>query len=118
MDRSLAKGGRRDIFLGTRECVGFAEVLTEDEYEKTPSFYENQILSLGIMFHSFNYGESQDDHLISYYTETFMKNGIIHFKPQKECEIVNTLSSYSFKKQTVIKPVDVELEEYEQMEER
>ena len=118
MDRSLDRGGRRDIFLGTRECVGLVEKITEEEYLNTTSFYDDQILSFGIMFHSFNYGESKDEALKSYYTETIMKDGVIQFKPQIECEIVNTLTTYKFKETTEIKSVDKELDEYQQMEER
>ena len=45
-----------------------------------------------------------------------MENGVIKFKSQSECEIVNTLSSYAFKVPGQIKSVDQEYEEYEAME--
>ena len=45
-----------------------------------------------------------------------MENGAIKFKPQSECEIVNTLSSYAFKSLGQLKSVDDEYEEYEAME--
>ena len=44
-----------------------------------------------------------------------MEDGIIKFKSQKECEIVNTLSSYDFKIPSQIKSVDDEYNEYEEM---
>lgn len=45
-----------------------------------------------------------------------MENGIIKFKSQNECEIVNTLSSYAFKLPSQIKSVDDEFNGYEEME--
>ena len=45
-----------------------------------------------------------------------MEDGIIKFKSQMECEIVNTLSSYAFKIPSQIKSVDDEFNEYEEME--
>lgn len=118
MQRSIDRGGRRDIFLGTRECVGLAESITKYEYENSKSFYDNQILPLGIMFHSFEYPKKSGEPLKSYYTDTVMKNGIVRFKEQAECEIMNTLSNYTFKLPGEIKAVENELAEYEQMDRR
>jgi CRISPR-associated protein Cas5d len=51
--RMLEKGGRRDIFLGTRECQGYVEPV---EYGVKPSYYERQSeVHLELMFHSFIY---------------------------------------------------------------
>lgn len=115
MERSIKKGGRRDIFLGTRECVGLVSSLTSKEYQQTPSRYDGQTISLGIMFHSFKYPTNAKEKLISYYTDTVMKNGIITFKNQDACEIVNELSTYAFKPAFSIKNVDLEYDEYNQM---
>ena len=100
MKRSLKKGGRRDIFLGTRECYGFVEKIDKEEYENAKSFYDGQSLSFGIMF-----------------SETSMVDGKITFKDSKDCEIKNTLDTYSFKYLDEIKSVDKEYEEYENFEE-
>lgn len=113
LERSLKKGGRRDIFLGTRECVGYVEYITEEEYEKTPSYYDNQTQSFGIMFHSFKYPAKPDYPLKSLFTNTMMENGVIKFKSQDECEIENTLSQYDFKYPKIIKSVEDEVEEFD-----
>lgn len=52
--RMIERGGRRDIFLGARECQGYVEpcVFGSDE-----GFYDRQEgeLSYGLMFHGFDY---------------------------------------------------------------
>jgi len=118
MERSIKKGGRRDIFLGTRECVATAEWLSKEEYSQAESYYENEILSMGIMFQEFEYPTEDNGALKSYFADTVMNHGVIQYKNRQECEIVNTLSSYSFKRITEIKSVEDEFEEYEQMEKR
>ena len=73
-------------------------------------------IDLVIMFHSFAYPTDKTSPLKSYFTKTVMENGVIKFKSQSECEIVNTLSSYAFKVPGQIKSVDQEYAEYEAME--
>ncbi len=116
MERSIRKGGRRDVFLGTRECFGLVDEISQGEYENASSYYNGVTIDLGIMFHSFAYPTSKDVPLKSYFTKTVMENGVIRFKPQSECEIENTLSSYVFNTPGQIKSVDDEFEEYEVME--
>lgn len=116
MERSIRKGGRRDIFLGTRECLGLVDEISQEEYENTSSYYDGVSIDLGIMFHSFAYPTNKTSPLKSYFTKTVMENGIIKFKPQSECEIVNLLSSYAFKVPGQIKSVDQEYADYEAME--
>ena len=57
--RSILKGGRRDIFLGTRECVGYVERIRAEEFEKATTVYDGEKISFGIMFHSFNYPDER-----------------------------------------------------------
>lgn len=113
MERSLKKGGRRDIFLGTRECVAYVEHLTEDEYENEDGFYDRQNMAFGIMFHSFIYPTKPGGKLISCYTDTEMINGRVSFNASEECEIKNELSDYYFKYPEAIKSIDKEFMEYE-----
>lgn len=117
MERSLKKGGRRDIFLGTRECYGFVEKIDKEEYENAKSFYDGRSLSFGIMFQEFIYPTKPGRELISCFNEIIMNDGVIKFKDSKDCQIKNTLDTYSFKYPDEIKPVDKEYEEYENFEE-
>lgn len=113
LERSLKKGGRRDIFLGTRECVGYVDLISEDEFENTSSYYDGQTQTFGIMFHSYKYPKNSGQPLKSLFTNTKMVDGIIRFKSQDKCEIENTLSNYNFKYPKVIKPADDEINDYE-----
>ncbi len=112
MARSIKKGGRRDIFLGTRECLGLVDEISQEEYESTESYYNHQNIDLGIMFHSFSYPTDNNQPLKSYFTKTIMDNGIVKFKNQDQCEIVNQLSNYAFKGSGKLKSVDEEYEQY------
>lgn len=54
--RMLQKGGRRDIFLGTRECQGYAEPC---EFGSGASEHRQEgELSYGLMFHGFDYPDT------------------------------------------------------------
>lgn len=51
--RSINKGGRRDIFLGTRECQGYIEPC---DFGQDKSFYDEYgQLNLGFMLHGIDY---------------------------------------------------------------
>lgn len=51
--RNIEKGGRRDIFLGTRECQGYVEPC---EFGKGEGFYDKYgELNLGFMLHGIDY---------------------------------------------------------------
>lgn len=115
--RTLDKGGRRDVFLGARECLGFVERLKKDEYEEGTGEYKEENISLGVMFHSFNYPTEaitgKKNHLESNFAHTVMNNGVISFIRPEECTIKNILGEYSGKiiNSYDIKTVDKELEE-------
>lgn len=118
MTRSLRKGGRRDVFLGTRECHGLVDMISQEEYEAADSYYDGQSIDFGIMFHSFAYPTDKQTPLRSYFTQTIMENGVVHFKEQAECEIMNTLSSYAFKTPGQVRSVDEEYDIYQADEAR
>ncbi len=51
--RMVKKGGRRDVFLGTRECQAYIEPCV---YGQAESYYQGSgTIDLGVMFHSFAY---------------------------------------------------------------
>lgn len=116
--RSLKKGGRRDAFLGTRECVANVEYITEREYLQETTPFANQSISMGIMFHSFTYpGESTTkcNRLISNFSSVTLKNGEVKFLRPEECEIRHDLGNYSIRdfKYDEMKSVDKETTEYD-----
>lgn len=116
--RSLERGGRRDIFLGTRECIGFVEKISEIEFNNAKTAYADKQISFGFMFHSFiypdeAYNEGTEDNLTSSFTNIVMKNGLIYFIRPEECEIHQRLRNYSIKKfdKQSLEDVDSTLEE-------
>lgn len=89
--RSVERGGRRDIYLGTRECQGYVEACTFGEGE---GFYDQYgDINFGPMFHGFTYPDenvSQEWQARIWVPE--MKNGVITFDRPEECQIVRTIS--------------------------
>ncbi|WP_439287635.1 type I-C CRISPR-associated protein Cas5c [Lonepinella sp. BR2904] len=77
-ERMLERGGRQDIFLGTRDCQGYVEPC---EFGSGTSFYDDiDNLDFGLMFHSFGYPEETGKHeLVSRFWQANMQNGIIEF---------------------------------------
>ena len=57
--RMVEKGGRRDIFLGTRECQGYVEPCV---YGQAESYYQDRgEIDLGILYHSFAYPDDRTE---------------------------------------------------------
>ncbi len=83
--RSIRKGGRRDIFLGTRECQGYVEECVFGEGE---GFYDQYgELDFGVMFHGYDYpDETGEDELVVRLWRAKMKDGIIEFPAPKDCD--------------------------------
>ena len=83
--RCIKKGGRRDIFLGTRECQGYVEPCVFREEE---SFYDQYgDLDFGVMFHGYDYpDETGKDELVVRLWRPKMENGIIRFPMPKDCD--------------------------------
>lgn len=91
--RCVKKGGRRDIFLGTRECQGYVEPCIYGE--GTGAYDDYGDLPLGIMFHGFTYpDENEDKKLCTRFWNVTMKNGEIDFIRPDQCSIVNEISQY------------------------
>ena len=82
--RSVRKGGRRDIFLGTRECQGYVEPCAFGE-EKV--FYDNYgELAFGMQFHSFGYpNETGKDELSRRMWSAKMQDGVLVFPRPETC---------------------------------
>lgn len=91
LKRSLKAGGRRDIFLGTRECQGYVE---PTEFDNGEGFYDDiEEMHLGTMVHGFNYpDETGTDRLDVRLWDPVMKNGVIKFIKPEECTIIRPIS--------------------------
>ena len=84
--RMIERGGRRDVFLGTRECQGYVEPCQFGEGE---SFYDNYgDLSFDLMFHGFDYpDEIGKDEFYARFWRPNMVDGVIEFTRPEECNL-------------------------------
>lgn len=94
--RMIEKGGRRDVFLGTRECQAYVEPC---EFHEGVSFYEDiPELAFGLMFHSFSYpDENSENEFKAMLWNPVMKRGQIDFYKQNECPVIRTLNKKDIK---------------------
>lgn len=84
--RMLERGGRQDIFLGTRDCQGYVEPC---ELGTGIGAYDNDPeIAYGLMFHGFNYpDETGENKLEARFFRPKMINGTIRFDRPEQCEI-------------------------------
>lgn len=84
--RMLERGGRQDIFLGTRDCQGYVEPC---RFGENPSYYdEADEIAYGVMFHSFDYPDETGKNEFGcnlWYPK--MNNGVIEFIRPESCGI-------------------------------
>lgn len=109
--RMIEKGGRRDIYLGTRECQGYVEPCTFEEgkgyYDKKPDATADELLDLGVMLHGISYpDETGSGELGVRLWHCTMKNGIIEFPAPEECTLVRTIRKSDIKTFTLNKNVE------------
>lgn len=99
MRRMIERGGRRDIFLGTRECQGYVEPC---KFGEKPGYYDNTDMSFGIMVHGITYPDevtdkSKEGVMSVRLWAPVMKNGIIKFIRPEECKIVKDIGKRNIK---------------------
>ena len=111
-ERSLKRGGRRPIFLGVSECMGYIEELTEGEYEHDEGHYDDKNLGFGLMFNEFIYPDKPGGMLKAVYVPSNMKKGRINYEELEGQGIINEVRNYDFKEPVITRTVDEELEDY------
>lgn len=96
MKRSLKRGGRRDIFLGARECQAYVEPI---EFGNGQGYYDDVAeIHFGTMVHGFNYpDETGKDELEVRLWNPVMKNGVIHFDRPEECTQIRSIKKMTMK---------------------
>lgn len=84
--RMIARGGRRDVFLGTRECQAYVEPC---KFGDGTGYYDNYgKLDFDLMFHGFDYpDELGTEEFHSRFWRPTMVDGVIRFIPPEECSI-------------------------------
>ena len=91
--RALERGGRRDIFLGTRECQGYVEPC---KFGSGEGIYDGSIdYPFGLMFHGFDYAdETGKDELLARFWSPTMKGGVIEFIRPEDCRVRKYIKDY------------------------
>lgn len=110
--RMLERGGRQDIFLGTRDCQGYVEPCAFGS-ETSPYDGEGE-LAFGLMFHGFDYpDETGDNQLHARFWRPTMVNGLIRFDRPEACDVRKFVRDMTPKKFGKGKLRSVELEAVE-----
>lgn len=95
--RWIEKGGRRDIFLGTRECQAYVEPCAFND--GIGAYDQLDQMPMGIMFHGFDYGdEAGNEELVARFWTPIMKKGIVEFIRPEDCSIRKKIKEYKVKK--------------------
>ena len=98
--RMIRKGGRRDVFLGTRECQAYVEPCVygegESAYDGTPE------LGFGLMYHGITYADeaySQEtqSHMTANLWYPVMRKGEIVFPRPEDCPLHKPLREMEMK---------------------
>lgn len=77
--RMIERGGRRDIFLGTRECQGYVKPCV---FGEGIGFYDDYgEIDFGLMVHGFDYPDEtgKDEMSVRLWKNAVMRDGIITF---------------------------------------
>lgn len=85
--RMIERGGRRDVFLGTRECQGYVE---SSDFGAENGYYDDYPgeMSFGLMFHGFDYpDEGQPGEFWARFWVPKMVRGEIQFIHPKDCTV-------------------------------
>lgn len=92
LKRCIEKGGRRDIFLGARECQGYVEPC---EFYEGIGYYDSMgEMEFGLQYHSIVYPDEQSDNRMTvkfWYPK--MINGVIDFCRPEACPYERVLST-------------------------
>lgn len=112
--RMVERGGRRDIFLGTRECQGYVEPV---KYGEGVGYYDRAgTMPLGTMLHGFNYpDETGEDMLQVRFWRPEMKGGVIRFWRPEKCTMVRDIHKAGMKS-FIINTNMIDVLEEEEME--
>lgn len=82
--RMIERGGRRDVFLGTRECQSYVEPCKFNDGEGKYDNYDE--IPFGLMFHGFDYpDELGKSEFRARFWRPKMIKGVVQFIQPKEC---------------------------------
>lgn len=99
-NRMLNRGGRRDVFLGTRECQGYVEPC---EFGEGEGFYDGTSMDFSLMLHGITYpdeayDEATKDRMTARFWMPKMENGCVKLIRPEECSITRSLREMNMKR--------------------
>lgn len=116
--RMLERGGRQDIFLGTRDCQGYVEPC---EFGNGIGDYDgSDEVAYGLMFHGFDYpdesgmNENREGTLQARFWRPIMTDGVVRFPRPEECTIrkfVRNMTAKRFEKDKNLRGIEAEATE-------
>ena len=111
--RMIDRGGRQDVFLGTRDCQGYVQAC---EFGSGAGELDDAgELAFGLMFHGFDYpDETGGTELHARFWRPTMVNGIVRFSHPQDCterRFVRSMSVKAFGLNQDIRPVDADASE-------
>ena len=111
--RMIDRGGRQDVFLGTRDCQGYVQAC---EFGSGAGELDDAgELAFGLMFHGFDYpDETGGTELHARFWRPTMVNGVIRFSHPQDCterRFVRSMSVKAFGLNEDIRPVDADASE-------
>ncbi len=114
--RMIERGGRRDIFLGTRECQGYVEPCVFGE--GAGAYDHCGTIPYALMYHGITYADEavceEDKGMMTVRLWTpVMENGIINFMRPEDCRIKNHIRKMPIKEFSRDKENFSGLEEFE-----
>lgn len=88
--RCVQAGGRRDVYLGARECQAYVEPCVFGEGQ---GFYDDiDEMHFGTMVHGINYPDETGRNMLeTRLWQPVMKNGVIKFIRTEECKFIRPL---------------------------
>ena len=113
VQRMVDRGGRQDIFLGTRDCQGYVQAC---EFGAGAGELDDAgELAFGLMFHGFDYpDETGGTELHARFWRPTMVNGVVRFSHPQNCierRFVRSMSVKPFGLNQNIRPVDADARE-------
>jgi CRISPR-associated protein Cas5d len=112
--RMLERGGRQDIFLGTRDCQGYVGPC---EFGAGSGTYDAiDPLDYGLTFHGFDYPDETGTPLLrARFWRPVMEHGVIHFPCPDQCDIRKDIRPMEAKQfgNSRVRSVDLEASDLE-----
>lgn len=98
--KMIRKGGRRDVFLGTRECQGYVEPCVYGE--GVGAYDDISRLEFGLMYHGITYADEAYSpetagHMTTRFWRPVMEHGVIRFPRPEECPYHKVLREMEIK---------------------